>query len=304
MMASVGDPGAGEAQQAYDNFWPKASEEIRNMSIADLKHQELPLARIKKIMKLDEDVKMISAEAPVLFAKAAEMFIHELTMRAWIHTEDNKRRTLQRNDIAMAITKYDQFDFLIDIVPRDDIKPATKREDSSVRMAPDQVSYYFQLAQQHQQSLQSPNSPAAQPPPTPQTQQPQQLHPQPPPPPQQVVQTGPSGGVQTITVNQQQQPQTVVPAPQPQAQPQVIQLQPQQMTSAVAPPPGGIQIVQQIVGPNGDIQQIPIQLNTQQLQLIRAQMMGGASQPIVIQTAPIQAQISSPPMQQVYIQQE
>ena len=54
----------------------------------------------------------------------------------------------------MAITKYDQFDFLIDIVPRDDIKPAAKREDSSVRVAPDQVSYYFQLAQQHQQSLQ------------------------------------------------------------------------------------------------------------------------------------------------------
>lgn len=58
--------------------------------------------------------------------KACEMFIHELTMRAWVHTEDNKRRTLQRNDIAMAITKYDQFDFLIDIVPRDDIKPAAR----------------------------------------------------------------------------------------------------------------------------------------------------------------------------------
>jgi hypothetical protein len=28
------------------------------MSLADLKHQELPLARIKKIMKLDEDVKV------------------------------------------------------------------------------------------------------------------------------------------------------------------------------------------------------------------------------------------------------
>lgn len=46
-------------------------------------------------MKLDEDVKMISAEAPLLFAKAAEIFIHELTLRSWIHTEDNKRRTLQ-----------------------------------------------------------------------------------------------------------------------------------------------------------------------------------------------------------------
>lgn len=304
MMATGGD--SGEAQQAYDNFWPKASEEIRNMSIADLKHQELPLARIKKIMKLDEDVKMISAEAPVLFAKAAEMFIHELTMRAWIHTEDNKRRTLQRNDIAMAITKYDQFDFLIDIVPRDDIKPTPKREDSSVRMAPDQVSYYFQLAQQHQQSLQSPNSPSQQQPlaqaQQPPQQQQQQLQPQ--PQAQQVVQSGPSGGVQTITVNQQ--PQAIVSAP-PQAQPpQVIQLQPQQMTNTVAPPPGGIQIVQQIIGPNGEIQQIPIQLNTQQLQLIRSQMMGQASQPIVIQTAPIQAHVSSPQaqMQQVYIQQE
>lgn len=40
-------------------------------------------------------MQMISAEAPVLFAKAAQIFITELTLRAWIHTEDNKRRTLQ-----------------------------------------------------------------------------------------------------------------------------------------------------------------------------------------------------------------
>ena len=72
-------------------------------------------------------------------------------------------------------------------------------------------------------------------------------------------------------------------------QPQVIQLQPQQM-NAMAPPPGGIQIVQQIVAPNGEIQQIPIQLTSQQLQMIRAQMTGGGQQqPLVIQTAPIQA---------------
>jgi hypothetical protein len=67
-------------------------------------------------------LQMISAEAPVLFAKACEMFILELTLRSWIHTEENKRRTLQRNDIAAAITKTDIFDFLVDIVPRDDLK--------------------------------------------------------------------------------------------------------------------------------------------------------------------------------------
>lgn len=42
---------------------------------------------------------MISAEAPVLFAKAAQIFITELTLRAWIHTEDNKRRTLQVTEL-------------------------------------------------------------------------------------------------------------------------------------------------------------------------------------------------------------
>lgn len=69
---------------------------------------------------------MIAAEAPVLFAKACEMFILELTLRSWIHTEENKRRTLQRNDIAGAITRGDIFDFLVDIVPRDEIKVSYK----------------------------------------------------------------------------------------------------------------------------------------------------------------------------------
>ncbi|KAL5248125.1 hypothetical protein ACHWQZ_G017339 [Mnemiopsis leidyi] len=89
---------------------------------------------------------MISAEAPVLFAKAAEIFINELSLRAWIHTEDNKRRTLQRNDIAMAVAKYDQFDFLIDIVPRDELKPQKRQETEMRTPNAEQVQYYFQLA--------------------------------------------------------------------------------------------------------------------------------------------------------------
>ena len=71
-------------------------------------------------MKADPEVKMISAEAPILFAKGCDIFITELTMRAWIHAEDNKRRTLQRSDIAAALAKSDMFDFLIDIVPREE----------------------------------------------------------------------------------------------------------------------------------------------------------------------------------------
>lgn len=78
-------------------------------------------------MKADPEVKMISAEAPILFAKGCDIFITELTMRAWIHAEENKRRTLQRSDIASALAKSDMFDFLIDIVPREDATPQHKR---------------------------------------------------------------------------------------------------------------------------------------------------------------------------------
>ncbi|XP_005058317.1 PREDICTED: nuclear transcription factor Y subunit gamma [Ficedula albicollis] len=144
-----GTAGSSDAQQSLQSFWPRVMEEIRNLTVKDFRVQELPLARIKKIMKLDEDVKMISAEAPVLFAKAAQIFITELTLRAWIHTEDNKRRTLQRNDIAMAITKFDQFDFLIDIVPRDELKPPKRQEEVRQAVTPaEPVQYYFTLAQQ------------------------------------------------------------------------------------------------------------------------------------------------------------
>ncbi|WCJ23685.1 nuclear factor Y subunit C3 [Euphorbia peplus] len=109
-----------QLQQQLQNFWANQYQDIEQTS--DFKNHSLPLARIKKIMKADEDVRMISAEAPVIFARACEMFILELTLRSWNHTEENKRRTLQKNDIAAAITRTDIFDFLVDIVPREDIR--------------------------------------------------------------------------------------------------------------------------------------------------------------------------------------
>merc|ERR1719336_2926799 len=114
-----------------------------------------------------------------------------------------------------------------------------------------------------------------------------------------------------LRVNQQQ-PQVVQLQPQQQQhqqpQTQVFQLQPKQQHQQAQPhyqmqqpgagagPPGGIQIFQQLITPTGEIYQIPIQLNAEQLQVLRAQMVGGAgtSQPIVIHTAPIQAPIAQP----------
>ncbi|XP_058609345.1 nuclear transcription factor Y subunit gamma isoform X1 [Onychostoma macrolepis] len=251
MSADSFGAGGSDAQQSLQSFWPRVMEEIRNLTVKDFRVQELPLARIKKIMKLDEDVKMISAEAPVLFAKAAQIFITELTLRAWIHTEDNKRRTLQRNDIAMAITKFDQFDFLIDIVPRDDLKPPKRQEEVRQSVAPTEpVQYYFTLAQQPSavqvQGQQQGQQVAA---PTATTLQPGQI----------IIaqpQQGQSAPV-TMQVGEGQQVQ-IVQAAQGQAQAQAAQPAGQTM-----------QVMQQIITNTGEIQQIPVQLNTGQLQYIR-----------------------------------
>ena len=104
-------------------FWTDQLREMRELGTTktetehDFKnHNDLPLARIKRIMKSDEDVRMISAEAPVLFAKAVEMFILELSLRSWAYSENNKRRTLQKEDIKEAIQRTDIFDFLVDVI--------------------------------------------------------------------------------------------------------------------------------------------------------------------------------------------
>ncbi|KAM7541914.1 hypothetical protein Aperf_G00000016038 [Anoplocephala perfoliata] len=139
------------------DFWEKAKQEAELLKPEQnsFKTQDLPLARIKKIMKLDDDVKnmMISAEAPILFAKAAELFIRELTLRAWLHTDRNRRRTLQRNDISMAVSygDTDQFDFLIDIVPREEGRGHRRSQQQHTQSALQQMagSSLVQQAQVH-----------------------------------------------------------------------------------------------------------------------------------------------------------
>ncbi|KAL7205130.1 hypothetical protein ACSBR2_018117 [Camellia fascicularis] len=93
---------------------------------------------------------MILAETPIVFARACKMFILELTLRSWNHTEENKR-TPQKNDIAAAITRTDIFDFLVDIVPREDLKDealaSIPRGTVPVGGPTDAYPYYYMPAQ-------------------------------------------------------------------------------------------------------------------------------------------------------------
>ncbi|XP_045762050.1 nuclear transcription factor Y subunit gamma isoform X3 [Maniola jurtina] len=262
----------GNIRNTLQSSWTKVNDDVNKFTAEDFKTQVLPLARIKKIMKLDEEVKMISAEAPVLFAKAAEIFIHELTLRAWSHTEDNKRRTLQRNDIAMAISKSDQFDFLIDIVPRHEVKPSKPREDPP-RSAPaaEPVQQQHQASHSQQQFLVQPCAQIV----------------------QQSVQS-PSPAATTSA----SQPNVMVQqvASSSADMPQLTQTRPTATVSAAQQP---VTLMQQIVSPSGEVQNVPIQLTQAQLNMIRLQVQNNPNQPIIIQaqaapqTAPQIIQVSS-----------
>lgn len=143
---NVGQGLTGNHRDMMMQYWQETINLIEHDD-HDFKNHQLPLARIKKVMKTDEDVRMISAEAPILFAKGCDIFITELTMRAWIHAEENKRRTLQKSDIAAALAKSDMFDFLIDVVPRDEDRPkrlfshpsmsdaSSQRQDSQITLS-------------------------------------------------------------------------------------------------------------------------------------------------------------------------
>ena len=123
MMNPTSPEFLAKLDECLTEFWAGQLQEMRELgndkvqTEQDFKnHNDLPLARIKRIMKSDEDVRMISAEAPVLFAKACEMFILEMTLRSWCYSENNKRKTLQKEDVKEAVQRTDIFDFLVDVI--------------------------------------------------------------------------------------------------------------------------------------------------------------------------------------------
>jgi hypothetical protein len=66
---------------------------------------------------------------PIPTARA--VFIAEVTARAFLNADACKRRTVNKSDVARALARSDMFDFLIDIVPREDTgQPGVKRKNT------------------------------------------------------------------------------------------------------------------------------------------------------------------------------
>ncbi|ODQ52169.1 histone-fold-containing protein, partial [Saitoella complicata NRRL Y-17804] len=77
----------------------------------------LPLARIKKIIKVDDEITQCSAPATFLISVATEMFIQHLAAAGHAQSRLDGAKTLRYKDLANAVARRDDLEFLCDIIP-------------------------------------------------------------------------------------------------------------------------------------------------------------------------------------------
>ncbi|XP_015937732.1 nuclear transcription factor Y subunit C-1-like [Arachis duranensis] len=91
-------------QIEIENLWSFQRREVEQAH--DFKNGLFPLARVRKMMKVEEDVDRISAEVPVVLAKACDLFIRNVTLQSWHQAQENKRSIIQRQDINSTMDSF------------------------------------------------------------------------------------------------------------------------------------------------------------------------------------------------------
>ncbi|KAI6915099.1 hypothetical protein D0869_03227 [Hortaea werneckii] len=80
----------------------------------------LPLARVKKIIATDPDVSACSNNAAFVITVATEMFLQHLVEQSYniVKSERKPRRNIQYRDVANAVARVENLEFLADVVPK------------------------------------------------------------------------------------------------------------------------------------------------------------------------------------------
>ncbi|KAH7116207.1 hypothetical protein B0J11DRAFT_539443 [Dendryphion nanum] len=97
----------------YNNTPIAPSKEVRG-------EVSLPLSRVQKIINADPERTHVSKNASFAIALATEMFIQHLATSTHnvVKAERKPRRNIQYRDVATAVAKTDNLEFLVDVVPR------------------------------------------------------------------------------------------------------------------------------------------------------------------------------------------
>ncbi|XP_031550853.1 chromatin accessibility complex protein 1-like [Actinia tenebrosa] len=91
------------------------ADEQQSPSEKDGKLNQLPLSKIKTIMKSSPDLVNVSQDSVFLITKATELFVHHLTEAALKRGENKKQLTYKA--LSNLVDDEDNLQFLADIVP-------------------------------------------------------------------------------------------------------------------------------------------------------------------------------------------
>ncbi|KAL8680785.1 MAG: hypothetical protein Q9186_003073 [Xanthomendoza sp. 1 TL-2023] len=105
-----------QAHMPYNNAAIPPSEEVTGSA-------SLPLARVKRILALDEDIHQCSNNGAFVITVATEMFIRYLAEQALnvAKAERKPRRNIQYKDLGIpssAVSRLDNLEFLSDVIPK------------------------------------------------------------------------------------------------------------------------------------------------------------------------------------------
>ncbi|CAN6353164.1 unnamed protein product [Urochloa humidicola] len=101
-------------KQTIQEFWRKKQEEIE--AIEDFRKHPIPMRRLKKVVNAKKGKIMMRTDSPSFLTKACELFVQELSFRAWMCANSHARRIILGSDIAEAIASIKSYGFLNNVL--------------------------------------------------------------------------------------------------------------------------------------------------------------------------------------------
>ncbi|PUZ58375.1 hypothetical protein GQ55_5G504900 [Panicum hallii var. hallii] len=118
-----------EAMEQIAEEWEEAAEPVEPMeqeaAVAEAEAEDgaslrptLPVGRVKRIMRVDRDIKKVTSEATLLIAAATELFLGSLASGAYTAAARRGRRAVRAAHVRAAARAHrPTADFLLDCLP-------------------------------------------------------------------------------------------------------------------------------------------------------------------------------------------
>ncbi|KAK9476394.1 histone-fold-containing protein [Lipomyces japonicus] len=115
----IDQPIGNYSQTQSSTSWLKsAANAVKKKPASTSPTTGLPLSRVKRIIKLDEDVRACSNSAAYAVTIATELFIQFICEQGSQMAKADKRKGLQYKDLANAVHRTEELEFLSDVIPR------------------------------------------------------------------------------------------------------------------------------------------------------------------------------------------